>query len=248
MDDITALRDHYEVDPPSGDTMQRERARLDELIATTATNQQTDSSTSNVSPMRKRRKWMIAAAVPAVGLLAAAGWAIVPRDATTAASTTCGIGGDSYGFRNDGTPPTDACAQVWVDIGAAPDLASVPPLTTCVFSEEGIASVIVYQDTGPETCSDAGYVPWTGQASFLDAGRALNGALVELGVDDPNPPTPDRCIDEATWQEQLRRSFDAEGLTDWTIDVSYNAENPPCFTVMELNPTDETIWLDQSQG
>lgn len=249
MDDITALRDHYGVEPPTGDTMQRERARLDELIIAAATpNEQTPITTDIVRTPRPRRKWMIVAAVPAAGLLAAAGWALMPRDATSASATTCQIAGDDYGFRNDGTPPTDACAQVWLDIGSAPELSSVPPLTTCVRNVDGIAAIVVLEDAGTETCADAGFAAWTGQSSVLDAGRALDNALVELGVDDPNPPTPDGCIDEATWQEQLRRSFDAEGLANWTIDVTYNDSNPLCFRVMDLNPTTETIWLDQSQG
>lgn len=198
----------------------------------------------------RRIRWIVVGAgLPLGAMLAAAGWASRPREATSASGVLCSIEGDLYGIANAGETPTDACARTWVEVGAANDVASVPPLIVCVYSEAGTSMLEVRQQTSQDTCVGVGYSPWLVQDEHALAGEAVAAALDEVGLDRGNPTRHDACVSESDLAAALGRQLEVRGLSNWGVVTENRRESTGmCFHVRDTQLVEKTVVIWNNAG
>lgn len=187
-------------------------------------------------PVRRKRRAATLVAVPAlVGLLAAAGWATLRRDATQAAAFAC-VGEDVTAvLPNDGTPPIDACKALWEAGQMDAGRIAAPPLAACV-SDAGTIEVIIVESNS--ACEARGMGTWTGQDDYGAVGAAVREARVSLH--DRYRATGNGCATVQDWQERLAPRLVAAG---WTFEIDRVEPDRRCFGVGYLEPVKKRIVL-----
>lgn len=226
---------------PSSDLVARERNALIKIAQ--APNQRDDSANARHG-RSNGRLWAIPAVVLVAGATAAAGYAVLNDEVSTAAAFTCEAEGVTTILPNDGTSPVEACAQVRISDGIDSDIADAPPLVACV-SSRGVVTVI--ERKGEDACKDADMAPWTDEGDFKAVGAAVRTVLIRFhdrfkatgGLDGEG----NGCAEEAEWRTELGSELTRAGLTAWKIDANQVEEGRHCYGSPGIDPRTRTIVL-----
>jgi hypothetical protein len=224
--------DGYDESPIPADRMHQ---LADRIIATESTPHRPASSTHH-----RRRVLAIVAGPVAIAALAAAGWALTRTDAREALSLACTTDGVTAVIPADGTPPIDACAQLW-SVGAMDPRTSIPPpLVACV---DHSGTVTVIEGASEAECDDRGLAAWTDQPAYEAAGRAITAVRVELH--ERFDETGNGCATASDWQTRLGRH---PTTSAWTVTVDATGPDGPCLDIAAADPTTRTITLRPVRG
>ena len=98
------------------------------------------------------------------------------------------------------------------------------------------------------TVSGHAAVAASGQDDFRRIGSVVAAARAQLGVGDPNPATPERCVNDAEWKSARQTQLNNHSLTNWTIVSETLPGNEPCFSVREIDTATRAITLLQSRS
>ena len=186
--------------------------------------------------VHRRRRALTLIGVPVVAIgLAAAGWAVLHEDAREAASFACLAEGVTAVLPNDGTPPVEACADLWESGGMVQGVTNAPPLAACV---DGHSVVAVIEADGVDTCASAGMADWDDQPAYEAVGGAVRS--VRTSLHDRFQATGNGCATEADWRSGLAGEPGAEG---WKVEVDQVESNRHCYDIGSVNPSTRTLTI-----
>lgn len=206
----------------------------DQIIASEQPRGSHQPPTLHTSRTRRRLIGLIVAPI-AVGALAAAGWALLRTDATNALSLSCVSGDVTAVIPHDGTPPIQACTELWRNGAMEPDTTTAPPLIACV---DDSSTVAIIEGTNPIACQDADLTVWQDQPAYEAAGAAITEARTQLHA--RFDATGNGCATQDDWQTLLSQQ---QGTNDWSITTDNTSANSRCFDIGTADPTTLTITL-----
>lgn len=188
---------------------------------------------------RRHRRRMAIGAVPAVGLMAAGGVALLTADDLVLTNVVCFSKADlndpQLGITtppNDGRSPEALCAEHWAHGGVAPGVGKgpVPPLTVCAL-DDGRVGVFPTKDEG--FCSTDGLQPMPdGYGNRVepfaemneDMAVAIRDAAVKEGGSEETA-----CLGSDTALGVVTEVMKQHGYGDWTVRIGLD-RGGPCRT------------------
>ena len=216
---------------------------------------------------RRVRRRVAFGAVPALGLVAAGGTALLSVDRVSATNVACFDSADPHDIpfgasspETTGDSPEELCAQEWRNgyvPGAIEDRPEgedpdnplrVPPLTACVVDGESIG---VFPTKDPNFCTTGpvarrmklAVIP-EGYEEHIENYIALRAAATKQVRDAAvasggNEKTA--CLDESeatSVVDDLLAEYDHE---DWTIRVEHSKHDAPCWTHINFENDDQEV-------
>lgn len=219
---------------------------------------------------RRVRRRLALGAVPALGLIAAGGAALLRVDQVWPGNVYCYDSADPktlpFGAsspRTTGAAPEKLCAEEWRQgflPGEIEELPKggppypVPALKACV--ADG-ASIGVFPTSDEDFCSEGpvarrmrlaeipdGYEEHVEEfvALSADAARRVRAAAVQTGGSDA-----EACLDETSTREVVERVLADRGLDDWTIRFMHSKEDAPCWTHVNFDSTSREVDVFSTQ-
>lgn len=187
------------------------------------------------SASRSRRVAVIVG-IPVVAIaLAAATWAVLRTEATSAQSYSCVTDGVFSIMPNYGESPIEQCADLWASGQMVTGVTEVPPLVGCI---DGIGAVMVIEGSDDSACAAAGMAPWTPDPAYADAGEAIRDARISFH--DRAIATGNRCVTVDDWRDALAEQ---PGTRGWRITVDQIEPSRHCYDPGPIDPTTRTIEL-----
>lgn len=200
---------------------------------------------------RQHRRRVAMSAVPAVGLVAAGGAALLTSDDLVVTNVVCfdkadlndpNLGQVTPG--NDGRSPEDVCAEVWRrgDMHPVGAPGIVPPLTACAIDHNGVGmtrgTVGVFPTDEEGFCSRPGLQPMPdGYENEVrpfaqmtdDMALAIRDAAVQEGGSEERA-----CLTADSAVGIVAQVLRDHGYDDWTVQVGHDQEGP-CRTDISFN-------------
>jgi hypothetical protein len=233
MDELQSLKGLFpEPPPPAEPVVQRHREALMTMI------EEASGATAGgrIQPRRGRRAMKLLV-VPAVLVLAAAGWTVLRDEATEAAAFACVADGVTSILPNEGTSPIEACRAQWEAGAMVQGVTVAPPLAACV-NDSG--AVVVIPAESPNACDAANMGEWTGQAEYEAMGSAIRAALVSFH--DRFKATGNGCATEQDWRSALADHLGPDHA-GWTLEVDQVEAGRRCFGLGSIDPMTMTVRL-----
>lgn len=222
---------------------------------------------------RRFRKRMAFGALPAIGLVAAGGTALLNVEKVWGGNVFCFNSADPKSLplgasapQTTGEVPEKLCAKEWRHgylsgeaqerpDGQDPPLP-VPPLTACVVDGESIG---VFPTGDPDFCTKGpvaremrlSQIP-DGYAEHLeryialrdDAAQRVRNAAVDAGDGEETA-----CLDETGARDIVEGILVDHGHEEWSIRVVHSNRDAPCWTHINFdNTTDEVVMYSTEPG
>ena len=224
---------------------------------------------------RRMRRRMAFGAVPAVGLMAAGGTALLNVEKVYGDTVFCFNSADPKDIplgasspQTTGARPEELCAEEWRD-GYLPGRIQdrpggkdpkaplpVPPLTACVVDEEAIG---VFPTDDPNFCTTGpvarkmrlAEIP-DSYGDYLERYMALRADATQRVRDaavDAGGSEETACLDETSATEVVKTVLADHGYMDWSIRIEHNKEDAPCWTHINFeNTTEEVVMYSTEPG
>lgn len=161
-----------------------------------------------VAARRRRRTRLLApAAVAAIGLSAAATYALLPAGTHQPLTVSCAAYLNdevTTGVVADGRGPTQECARVWARGQMIAGQRSVPPLQACVHGDQ----VTVYP--AADACSKLRRAPFAGYSGSQTTAITVNAGLTDF-------QNKHGCTSPAALAALARDQLNRAGLGAWKI-------------------------------
>ncbi|MDQ3915189.1 MAG: hypothetical protein M3323_07645 [Actinomycetota bacterium] len=220
---------------------------------------------------RRQRRRIAFGAVPALGILAAGGTAILSSDRISASNVACFDSADpealpfgAFSPRTTGERPEKLCAKEWrqgflpyepiLDRGDAP--FPVPPLTACAIEDGGVG---VFPTDDEDFCTAGPVARQMGLSEVPDDYHEHIDRYVALRSDAAerlretavrNGGSEDRaCLSEDEATSVALGVLADHGYEGWTVRVVHSKEDAPCWMHLNFeNPEREVVVYSTERG
>lgn len=218
---------------------------------------------------RRTRKRMAFGAVPALGLVAAGGAALLNVDRVSATNVACFNSADPKAMpfggsspQTTGERPEELCAEEWRK-GYLPGVIAdrpggkdpkhplpVPPLTVCVVDKESIG---VFPTDDPDFCTtgpvarrmNLAELP-DGYDEHIETYVDLRGAAAERvreAAVAAGGSKETACLDAAGATSLVEDILAEHDLAGWTIRIEHSKSDAPCWTHINFENDDKQVIL-----